>query len=74
MAAKIKTQKTAHLTHVSRAMNSLEAEIIKPDPIPSKVQKYLKMVEEKYAKVVVDSDKLQDLLTKQIYYTNITNR
>ena len=64
MAAKLKTTKTTHLTHLSRAINSLETHLDQETPDESNVSKYLKMVDEKYGKVVIDSDKLQDALTE----------
>lgn len=64
MAAKLKTIKTTHLTHLSRAINSLETTIQAENPAAHQIAKYVKMVDEKYAKVVSDSEKLQDAITE----------
>ena len=61
--AQLKSIKTAHLTHVSRSINSLQGVLEDDEPDIDSVQKYLKMVNEKYEKVVVDSGKLQEVLT-----------
>ena len=63
MTAQLKSIKTAHLTHVSRSINSLQGVLEDDEPDIDSVQKYLKMVNEKYEKVVVDSGKLQEVLT-----------
>ena len=62
MALKLKSIKTTHLTHLSRAINSMEAQLNEDTPDESNVAKYLKMIEEKYYKVLNDSEKLQDAL------------
>ena len=65
MADKVKMIKTIHLTHLSRALNSLETNI-DPENAPNEsiITKYLNMVEEKYSKVVSDSEKVQEVLTE----------
>ena len=65
MAAQLKAIKNAHLTHVSRAINSLQAALDAGEPDSKTVEKYLTMVGEKYDKVVVDSAKLQALQTEE---------
>ena len=65
MAAQLKSIKNSHLTHVSRSINSLQAALEEHDPDVKKVGKYLKMVGEKYDKVVADSAKLQELQTEE---------
>ena len=65
MAQKLKSIKRTHLTHLSRAINSMETQLDEDTPDESNVAKYLKMVEEKYAKVVHDSEKLQDVLSEE---------
>ena len=64
MAAKLKTIKNIHLTHVSRVFNQLEAVLSEDEPDISKMKKYLKMLDEKYAKVLKDSEDLQEELTE----------
>ena len=66
MAAKVKslkTIKTTHLTHVKRAMNSLRGHLEEDEPDLKQVGKYLRMVEEKYSRVVSDSEKIQEVLS-----------
>ena len=63
MAAKIRVTKNSHLGHMGRARNSLRDALNEDEPEVKKVSKYLKMLEEKYVKVVADSEKLQDVLT-----------
>jgi hypothetical protein len=58
----LKAIKTSHLTHFSRAKNSLQAALYEDKPDVKTVGKYLKMVNEKYDKVLADSAKLQDEL------------
>ena len=65
MADKIKLMKTIHHTHLSRALNSLLTNIDpETSPTESIITKYLKMVDEKFSKVVNDSEKLQETLTE----------
>lgn len=63
MAAKLKQTKTIHLTHLSRTMNTLEEHLNDEPPNQSNISKYLKMLKEKYEKVVEKSELLQDELT-----------
>ena len=62
-AKKLKITKNTHLGHLSRAVNSLEAAMLEEPPVEMTVSKYLKMVDEKYTKVVADSEKLQEVIT-----------
>ena len=59
---KLNAAKTIHLTHFSRAKNSLQAALDEEDPDVRKVGKYLAMLNEKYDKVLSDSQKMQDML------------
>ena len=60
---KMKTLKNAHLSHVSRAINSLQDALDEDELDVKTVKTYLKMLEDKYDKVQSDSDKIQELLT-----------
>ena len=62
-AKKLKITKNTHHGHLSRAVNSLEAAMLEEPPVEMTVSKYLKMVDEKYTKVVADSEKLQEVIT-----------
>ena len=64
MAKKLKLSKNAHLMHVNKAMNSLNEALIQEKPDKNAIGIYLEGVEQKYAAVVADSAKLQDLLTE----------
>ena len=60
---KLKAIKTTHLSHVSRVVNTLETRLTDDPPDRSSISKYLKMLEEKFAKVITDSENLQEVLT-----------
>ena len=59
MAEKLKLVKGAHLGHLGRALNSLEAALTNVEGVdPIEVTKYLESLDIKYAKVEEDSEKL----------------
>ena len=60
---KMKRIKNAHLSHVSRAINSLQDALNEDEPDVETVRLYLEMLEDKYDKVQSDSDEIQELLT-----------
>ena len=64
MAKKLKLTKNAHLMHINTAMNSLNEALVAENPDKKTINKYLEMVEQKYAIVVADSVKLQEVLTE----------
>ena len=64
MAKKLKLTKNAHLMHVNKAMNSLNEALVAEPPDKDAISIHLEGVEQKYAVVVADSNKLQDLLTE----------
>ena len=64
MAEKLKLVKGAHLGHLGRALNSLEAALTNVEGVdPIEVTKYLESVDIKYAKVEEDSEKLLEIYT-----------
>ena len=66
MAEKLKLVKGAHLGHLGRALNSLEAALTNVEGVdPIEVTKYLESVDIKYAKVEEDSEKLLEIYTEQ---------
>ena len=50
--------------HINTAMNSLNEALVAENPDKKTINKYLEMVEQKYAIVVADSVKLQEVLTE----------
>ena len=66
MAEKIKILKRAHLGHLGRAINSLEAALVSKDGVnPTTVTKYLESVNIKFQKVQEDSNNLLEEFTEQ---------
>ena len=66
---KLRVMKTAHLSHVNRAMNSLSSALEEEPPDVKNIHKYLKMVIEKYDVILADSTKMQQLLTDEAELT-----
>ena len=56
---KLKIVKKAHLSHVTRALNSLTTALAEGEPVVNNVKKYLKIVIEKYDTVLSDSAQIQ---------------
>ena len=62
---KLKIVKKAHLSHVTRALNSLTTALAEGEPVVNNVKKYLKIVIEKYDTVLSDSAQIQSLLEEE---------
>ena len=63
--AKLKAIKAIHLSHLNRARNSL-GDVIRAEVIDDNaIKKYINMVDEKHAKVIADSQNLQDAYTDE---------
>ena len=60
---KLKATKTVHLTHLNRARNKLDGILRETTIDENGIKKYMNMIDEKYAKVLADSEKLQDAYT-----------
>ena len=63
MAAKLRVAKTSHLKHLDKTIDTLKAALDEEEPNVKQVRTYMKMLEEKYNKVIADSVKIQEVLT-----------